>query len=350
MKKIIDSHVHICDISNSAVEGMLDELSDFGVSSLALMSICTKPSYDVAQNLCTLWWKNTYDRMRVYSYGCLHELDLYASVPYETQAQRLLSLGCDGIKFLHMKPDLRRAIGKGVNDPSYDGVLSMLEERGVPVTIHSGDPEEFWDIDKIPKQHIARGWFYGDGTYLSREEHYAEIFDMLDKHPRLKVTLAHFFFLSNFIDEAERVMDKYPNVCFDLTPGWEMYLGFSRNIDAWRDFFIRHSDRILFGTDSDSHKTANTKLHELVLSALTHDKSEFNMPCYGGHLICGLDLPCDVVDKICYSNFERRSIEYKAPDMNAFYDAAERMAHDVADDDRHNVSALWLDQILKEIK
>ena len=150
--------------------------------------------------------------------------------------------------------------------------------------------------------------------------------------------------------KAERVMEKYPNVCFDLTPGWEMYLGFSRDIDAWRDFFICHSDRILFGTDSDSHKTANTKLHELVLSALTHDKSEFNMPCFGGHLICGLDLPCDVVDKICYSNFERRSIEYKAPDMNAFYDAAERMAHDVAADDRHNASALWLDKILKEIK
>ena len=344
--RLVDSHVHICNSSPEAVESVLDELAAFGVSDVALQSISTSPKYDRIQNLSVLWWKSKYKKMRLGAFGCLHELDLYSSVPYEKQAESLLSLGCDGMKFLHMKPDLRKMIGKGLDDKSYDGVFAMLEEREIPITIHSGDPETFWDIDKIPPALIKRGWFYGDGSYLSREEHYNEIFRLLDKHPRLKVTLAHFFFLSNFIDEAERVLDTYPNVCFDLTPGWEMYVGFSRDIDAWRDFFIRYSDRILYGTDSNSDKKDNAKLHELVLSALKHDRSEFSMPCFGGPIIKGLDLPCDVIDKICYKNYDRLVASPKQVDIDGVYSAAERMLFDLRSYPDEAASTVWLNEFL----
>ena len=146
-----------------------------------------------------------------------------------------------------------------------------MEERGTPVHIHSGDPETFWDLSKMTPYEIARGWYYGDGSFLSREAIYEEDFEMLAKHPKLNVTFAHFFFLSNFPEEAERILDKYPNVRFDLTPGWEMYIGFSKDIDRWQKLFENYSDRILFGTDSNNNKEDNAELHKLVYDALTHD-------------------------------------------------------------------------------
>ncbi len=103
---------------------------------------------------------------------------------------------------------------------------------------------------------------------------------MLDKHPRLNATLAHFFFLSEYRDRVEEILEKYPNVKFDLTPGWEMYIAFSKDTEGWHDFFEKYSERILFGTDSGNHKDNNAELNRLVYSAITRDSSEFPMPLF----------------------------------------------------------------------
>ena len=44
-------------------------------------------------------------------------------------------------------------------------------------------------------------------------------------------------------------MDTYKNVCVDLTPGGEMFVGFTDNYDEACSFFKKYQDRILYGTD-----------------------------------------------------------------------------------------------------
>ena len=337
--KLADSHMHIKYMDSEHVHRMLDGSYSLGVRDASLLSIVTHPEYPIAQNLAVLGYKDEYKKIKLRAFGAFHERDIYGSIPYKEQTERLLSLGCDGIKFLHMKPNIRKHVGKGINDASYDAALSLMEERGVPVVLHSGDPETFWDIDLIPKSLIARGWFYGDGSYPSCEEHYAEVYGMLDKHPDLKISIAHFFFLSNKPDEALSVMRKYPNVYFDLTPGWEMFLGFSKDISFWRDFFIEYSDRLLFGTDSCTDKENNTQLYDMVIAALTHSTDEFPMPAYHKPIIRGLDLPTDVVEKICYGNYISFVGENPSPvNREMLSDAVKKMKNDTsdsADDESH---------------
>ena len=129
--------------------------------------------------------------MNIRAFGSFHEDDIYKNIPYEKQYEILMNLGCDGIKFIQMKPDRRIVTGKGLNDLSYDMALSAMEERGTPAVIHSGDPETFWDINQMTPHEIERGWFYGDGKHLSCEKIYEEDFEMLKKHPHLKVTFVH---------------------------------------------------------------------------------------------------------------------------------------------------------------
>lgn len=349
MKRFANAHVHIHISAPERVEPFLEALAKTGVTHTALLSLCASPSHEKVQNLSILWWKSRYEKVKLSAFGSFHEADVYASVPYEVQAEKLLALGCDGIKFIQMKPDVRKTIGKGVDHTDYDKAFSLLEERGTPVIIHSGDPENSWDINSVSPEAVAKGWFYGDGTYLSCQEHYDECFKMLDKHPKLNVVFAHMFFLSERIDEAIRILETYPNVKFDLTPGWEMYLAFSKNIDAWHDFFEKYSDRILFGTDSGDHKYNEAALHELVYSALTHDSNEFPMPAFPDKVIRGLYLSDNAVKNICYNNYERLVGKDTVPvDMAGVYEAAERMLSDMRATGMPQ-DILWLEKFLKEI-
>jgi predicted TIM-barrel fold metal-dependent hydrolase len=167
---------------------------------------------------------------------------------------------------------------------------------------------------------------------------------MLDKHPHLNVTFAHFFFLSFKIDEAKRVMEKYPNVKFDLTPGHEMYLGFSQKIDEWQRFFEEYSDRILFGTDADdlNKKEKNQALNDLVYTALTHDKTEYEMPVFK-RTVKGLDLTDSTVKKICYDNYIKFAGDTVKPINDEFLiETAEKMLYDIKDLENAKASCEWL--------
>ena len=343
MKNFADAHIHMKNNDPAVMRNYLDTIAGTGITDASILALCAMPGYGIVQNLSALWWKKNYQKIKLRCFGSLHEIDIYREVPYEKQTEELLRLGCDGMKFIHMKPDMRKLLGKGINHPDYDRAFSLMEERGTPVHIHSGDPETFWDLSKMTPYEIARGWYYGDGSFLSREAIYEEDFEMLAKHPKLNVIFAHFFFLSNFPEEAERILDKYPNVRFDLTPGWEMYIGFSKDIDRWQKLFENYSDRILFGTDSNNNKEDNTELHKLVYDALTHDKSIFNMPCFGGKEMRGLDLTPETVEKICYQNYidfvGTQTAEVNTAELKA---AAERILSDIQQIPEEAESVKWL--------
>jgi hypothetical protein len=62
--------------------------------------------------------------------------------------------------------------------------------------------------------------------------------------------------MSGDLERAGRLLDQYPNVCYDLAPGSEMYNNFTRangharGQSGARDFFLRYQDRLIYGTDT----------------------------------------------------------------------------------------------------
>jgi len=316
MKNIADSHIHIRFCNYESISKMLGDISETGVTEACILPL---PYRGACENLAALYTKMNYKKINVRAFGGLHVTDRYCTVSPEIMAEKLLDAGCDGIKLM-FSPDLERYYVKGLNDRSYDKMFSMLEERGTPVNIHLADPENFWDD----------GGKYNTGGFPSKDQMYSEAFEMLDRHPGLKVTFAHFMFLSNFHDEAVRVLEKYPNVWLDITPGVEMYINFDKSWDLWHDFFTKYSDRILFGTDSNTIKTCNVQLENLVYKKLT-EKDIFTQNCYGRDFVVkGLALSDDVVRKICYDNYFRRLGKDAAKvDTDKFYDYCERVLFDI---------------------
>ena len=287
--KIADSHVHArCNVELTTK--LLEDMHSVGVIDACLLAL----TYNgVAQNLFTLYMKENYKKVSLRAFGGFHVTDRYCTIAPEVQAKTVIDLGADGFKIM-FSPDMQKFYGRGIDDVYYDKLFTYLEDNQIPVNVHLADPETFWDNDGN----------YCDGSFPSKQLMMEQAFNRLHKNPNLKVTFAHFMFLSNQPELAESVMEKYPFIRFDLTPGMEMYFNFDKSLEYWHDFFIKYQNRLLFGTDCNTVKTCNKKLVQLVKRKLTESYNPYVQNCYNQDLtMCGLNLPTDVVNKICYENY-----------------------------------------------
>ena len=161
---------------------------------------------------------------------------------------RMRSCGVDGIKLLEGKPQMRKSLPiPDFDAPCWEAFWTMAEEEQIPILWHVNDPESFWSRDVSPWL-VRQGWAYDD-SFIDNEEQYRQVLCVLDRHPKLRVVFAHFFFLSAQLERLSAIFDRYPNVMVDLTPGIEMIENFSAAPDAARAFFAAYGDRICYGTD-----------------------------------------------------------------------------------------------------
>lgn len=245
---ILDGHVHMGGMGDE--EALLSLCEVTGINQMAFVAI-QDPA--VAGGLAgALYMKARYpERFFVFA-GLNHAMRLSegrVSTPsLAEQVRSFAAMGCDGIKMIEGKPTSRQRMNVPVTDPYFADYWSCVEETGLPIVWHVNDPEEFWDPDKIPLWAKERNWGYGPQD-VQKEELYAEVDEVLARHPNLKVIFAHFYFLSADLPRAARFLDEHPNVHFDLAPGVEMLYNISRDPDAGHEFFVRYSERIVFGTD-----------------------------------------------------------------------------------------------------
>jgi hypothetical protein len=257
------------------------------------------------------------------------------------QIATLKAIGFDGLKLIEGKPTARKRIPIPLDAPEYEGMWAALEEHDMPIIWHVADPEEFWDEKRCPDWARTRGWMYGDGTFPTKESLYAEADHVLARHPTLKVVFAHFYFLSPDLERAGRFLDAHPTVCFDLTPGIEMYNNLSVTPDASRAFFDQYQDRLVYGTDitsrglqrGDAGMQRALATAWLVRSFLERDdvftvpgeRREWLAPGLDG--FCALGLPRETASKIYHENFQRLFGAAPAPlDREKALDELERMA------------------------
>jgi predicted TIM-barrel fold metal-dependent hydrolase len=235
-------------------------------------------------------------------------------------AQALIEMGCDGIKLIEGKPDIRRQIPiPPFDSPQMEPFWLYLDNAKIPIIWHVNDPEEFWDSEKIPPWAKEQGWFYGDGSVINNEDQYTEVINVLDQHPNLQVIFAHFFFLSKQLPRLKAYLDKYPGMHIDITPGIELYDNLSKDPEEAKKFFTRYQDRIIYGTDIGAHALlaehpivdpdeswTRMNVARLFLEYQSSFKLEQEGYLFGRPSeFHGLGLEEDVLHKIYFKNFER---------------------------------------------
>jgi len=319
---VIDGHIHF-----PHPWLMDDVLAVMEAVRLARANLVGTPDLQTINHNPALVHFKAHHPDRVYICGALDYTQVFADLaraPQTLAAQvaTLEAIGFDGLKLVEGKPMVRKMIPLTFDGPEYAGLWAALEELGLPVVFHVADPEEFWDAGRCPDWARDQGWFYGDGTYPSKEALYAEIDRVLERHPGLKIVFAHFYFLSAHLARAGEFLDAHPSVCFDLTPGVEMYLNFARDLDAARDFFVQYQHRLIYGTDIGASAALRDATRGLdvpeslgrawVVRNFLESGEVFDAPEGMGHWLGmdaegfhGIALPRDVLEKIYRANFER---------------------------------------------
>lgn len=215
------------------------------------------------------------------------------------QIQWFEKAGFDGIKMLDGKPGVRLRQNLPLDAPNYDKMFSYAERTQFPILYHINDPIEFWYRDKLPQWAVEKNFFYGDGVFPHKFQIDDETLGFLHKHPQLKLCIPHFFFISDQPGLCGELLERYPNLYFDITPGWEMFENFAKDREYWRAFFRRHSNKILFGTDTFSdHWMETVTCLQRVMETDEHFVA-FEENCIG------LDLDEDTLRDIYYNNYYR---------------------------------------------
>jgi hypothetical protein len=246
----------------------------------------------------------------------------YAGEVFVNYVDSLLEMGCDGIKMIEGKVQMRKTLPiPDFDSPVYAPYWEHMAKTGTPLVFHVNDPEEFWDAQRCPDWARKMGWFYGDGTYINNEEQYRQVLTVLERHPSLNVIFAHFFFSSAQLERLSGYLDGFPNMKIDLTPGIEMYMNFARNPQRTRDFFIKYQDRIVYGTDIGAKallatpemniEPSESNLRIQLIRRFLETEGPFQLESEEGFLFGdpdfvfqGVALPGDVLDKIYHLNFE----------------------------------------------
>ncbi len=252
---VFDAHVH-CSKGVPVRESVALYQKSFALNRTKWACFCAIPhtgnKFHLLQNLQCLYYKLRFSPNGYAMAGLEHDFSLsptQRSRDFLHQAQRYHKMGFDGMKMLEGQPSLRKSMALSLCDPSYDDYYAYLEEHRIPVLLHLANPKEYWDESRVPANARALGRFC-DSSYPSYEQFYQEMFSILDKHPKLRLCLAHWGFFSEDRDRAQAFLS-YENTSLDITPGGEqLYRMQSTDMAGWVDFYHRYAKRIRYGADS----------------------------------------------------------------------------------------------------
>jgi predicted TIM-barrel fold metal-dependent hydrolase len=332
---IVDGHVHMGRLDDES--SMLQICKAAGIDKMNLVAIQDPQSW--AEIPQSLYMKAQYPR-RFYVFAGLNHAEKLSGGRVRTpslaeQVDISVQMGCDGLKMIEGKPTARQRMDIPVTDPYFADYWAHVEELDIPIVWHVNDPEEFWDPERIPGWAKAQNWGYGPND-VKKEALYAEVDEVLARHPKLRIVFAHFYFLSADLARTRRLLDEHPTVHFDLAPGIELLYNLSRNPDASRGFLIEYADRIVFGTDISSSLTVEEGRYRAgIVFRWLETADTFRVPKGADFLlgpseegiIRGVSLPADVLAKIYHGNFYRLSgAEPRPLDMQRAIVECERLA------------------------
>jgi predicted TIM-barrel fold metal-dependent hydrolase len=236
--------------------------------------------------------------------------------------------GAAGLK-IFKELGLRHRDGDGrlipVDDPRLDPLWDAAGALGVPVLIHTADPLAFFgpldehnerreELERFPEWHFGRPEFPGHDDLLEQRNR------VLARHPRTTFIGAHLGEYPESLAYVDACLDRYPNFYVD-TSARIGEIGRHPASEA-RAFFVKHQDRVLFGSDlilgwgafggdeapgpeaaaeAGSFYASHRRFFETGERGIEHPQ----YPVAGRWLVDAVDLPPAVLDKLYRENARR---------------------------------------------
>lgn len=276
---IFDDHEHIV-LEPAQTQSLIDTMDRFGIASMILLDtpdVTFDPDagfegYDDTV-LRQLAMKRLYpDRLRV-----------FYTFPSDDgagprNAALLAAQGIDGLKFYNGLPTLRAQLGS-IDSPAMYAAYTVARHYKLPVIIH---------VEALSP--IQRGEFER----------------ALDDFPAVTFICPHLCGVQSSLQILAAMFAKHPNLFTDGGP-WHRVGAFATIApEKFRDFYIAHSDRIMFATDSVKQDSlGDPDLGEVIECERQLLEAKY-FSCFRSDLVMtGLYLPQVALDDIYFKTAAR---------------------------------------------
>ncbi len=189
-----------------------------------------------------------------------------------------------------------------IDDPDLDPVWEAAGRLGLPVFIHTADPQEFFHdtIDYSNERWLELALFpnrrFPPSEYPSFEQLMEERDNLFRRHPNTIFVAAHMGWHANDLGRLGRMLDEMPNVYTEV--GAVLY-DIGRQPRAARDFFVKYQDRILFGKDSFQ---PNEYPYYWRVFETADEYFDYYRDYHAFWKLYGIDLPDEVLKKLYFEN------------------------------------------------
>jgi hypothetical protein len=297
---IFDAHTHIGTIDD--ISNMIAIEDDFGVSA-QIGIVHSEEGFQAA--------KERYSHRFVFAkYLSLSDIAQYNVEPVLDEISKLQEQGYSLAKswFGPRWRDHIEGVPKDfrINHPRLDPIFQALEDNGIPLIIHMGDPDTYYASQ-----------YQDSEKYGTKDEHLKQLEDVLSRHLKLKFQIPHFGAQPEIhrLPDLTRWMDKFPNIVVDTASSRWMARELSKCTEKSRGFMLKYSDRVLFGTDiftnrGDRDYFSNRYVSQRILWETNERETplpflDADTKDTGGTVINGLDLPLSVLRKLYWENASR---------------------------------------------
>jgi hypothetical protein len=297
---IFDAHTHIGTIEN--ISKMIAIEDDFGISA-QIGIVHTEEGFQAA--------KERHPHRFIFAkYLSLSDIAQYNVEPVLDEISKLQEQGYSLAKswFGPRWRDYYEGVPKDfrINHPKLDPIFQTLEDNGIPLIIHMGDPDTYYASQ-----------YQDSEKYGTKDEHLNQIEEVFSRHPKLQFQIPHFGAQPEIhrLPDLARWMEKFPNVVVDTASSRWMARELSKGAKKAREFMLKYSDRVLFGTDLSTNRDDRDYFSgRYVAQRILWETNERDTPLpfpdadtkdTGGTTINGLDLPLSVLGKLYWENANR---------------------------------------------
>jgi len=238
------------------------------------------------------------------------------------ELERKVRAGAGGLK-IFKELGLRRRDSEGnlipVDDPRLDPLWFRAGELGVPVLIHTADPAAFFlplnpENERWEELQHHPDWHFGGPEFPRFEELLAQLNRVIERHPRTRFIGAHLGNCAEDLAYVDGCLDRFPNYYVEISA---RIAEFGRHpARETRTFFIKHQDRIMFGSDlvlgwsspDGGRNTGNYKaFYDVHWRFFETGEAQIDhpSPLQGRWKVDAIDLPGSVLDKLYVSNAQR---------------------------------------------
>ena len=215
---------------------------------------------------------------------------------FNAGAKGIGELGDKGKGLFYCDPP---AYGMHIDDKRMDPLLEKCGELGMPINIHVGEPQWFYEAMDSTNDGLmnAYSWRLDNQEGLNLKEILKTLENALAKHPNTTFIACHLANCNHDLEMLGKMLDKLPNLYADISARYAENAPVPRYTAK---FFEKYQDRLLYGTDMGFDLSMYKVTFRILETADEHfyetELFDYHWPLYG------LDLKDEVLKKLYREN------------------------------------------------